>query len=102
MTYVCLDELLKNKGGHVTINSVNKRYMDEYPENLAPNSINSLYLIVKCLYAIGLTEYIKIGYRWIGVQGMIQKLKPTIINNDEMEGTEIVIKDEEFHGERTF
>jgi len=43
---------------------------------------NQMYNIMKCFIATGLTEYVSVsrgGFKWVGPQGMIDKIKPLII-----------------------
>ncbi len=49
----------------------------EYPDLETQNHNNSLYMIMKNFLATGLAEYIPVykgAYKWIGPQGMIDKL----------------------------
>ena len=43
---------------------------------------NHMYNIMKCFISTGLAEYMSVsrgGFKWIGPQGMINKLKPLIL-----------------------
>ena len=77
MVYRCLGALIKNRDDHVEQRFIMAQISREYPDMASPTTQNHMYNIMKCFIATGLTEYVSVsrgGFRWVGPQGMIDKL----------------------------